>query len=343
MRDRRRYLGIVGNTLEDYCFPLCWLTKFIGVKILNNKSFSNDFVTRLFWIFVVSILLTACGTMQKTSQPGLAPTYPSAIQAVTSTIIPALTTTNFPADTPRYTITIFNRYDWGLHLFMDSAWIMEILPGRSGSYSGVPAGDHKFRYCHDTQGADCLNEFQLDILYDSVWTTDDSAALLPTGIETQPVASLQSAEIITTLAATATATAAPYISTLDTLSQPTSTSTASGLPIYGTPSIATLTAVAPTLAALAPTLTAVALTPLPPTATSLPPELDSFTITVHNRYPTALRFYVDGKYLMTVPSMRYLYHLHIRGGWRILKFCPELNPCFEREIFLDKDYETVVG
>ena len=102
----------------------------------------------------------------------------------------------------------------------------------------------------------------------------------------------------------------------------------------------------PTEAPPSPTITATATTiptrTLPPTRTSPPTRTPDYSPTVPpeqiqgaapgfhmvkvwNLYQFEIHMYVDGVYIMTIPSQRYLTYNAIKEGWRVFTFTSEKN------------------
>jgi hypothetical protein len=281
------------------------------------------------WIIFLGIFLAACGT---TYQPGNTIYAPSNLPQPTPTSTLRAVATSTSSES--YKLTFHNRYDGDIYIFLDDQFTLKIAAHRSGTYAPVSAGEHTLEYCQDRQRLSCEAAQKVAVYADAILVASNNHSIAPvTGIaQTQlPVIATLGLE-----SSRATPTAIRAI-------EHEGASPTAGPPPVGQPNSATLTALAPTLAALAPTQTAIALRPQSPTPTSLPPEKAQWKITVHNRFTSPLVVYLDEKYLMTVPSAKYLYFLNIQGGPHKLKFCPDDKWCIRRDIYLTQDTVYYIG
>ncbi len=118
-----------------------------------------------------------------------------------------------------------------------------------------------------------------------------------------------------------------------------------------TPTQPPVASVTPPVSSLIPAATFTAPGVSLPTATSAPnfaltaaPGEGRFLVTIHNNYPYAMIVTMDGKHLLTIPSLHYMWHVGIKSGWHTFTF-KLINgvKISEREIYIGKDTEIWMG
>lgn len=290
-----------------------------------------------FWLIWLSLLSAACG-------PGLGSGYPTAgISSPQPSRTPTATSVQSPTPGgPTYRLTIYNRFDYEIFVFLDDGFPLRIKPGRSGAFQNLPAGSHNLVYCRQKERAGCSREVKIPIEADIVLTAGDE----PPAATASGLPSPATEDALTGTPVYSPVLGQPTLGGMTPSAQPGAEGvTTAGPSPSGPTNPATVTALAPTLAAIAPTLTALAINPPtpPPTATLLPPNKRTAMVTVHNRYNRPLGVSIGGRFLMSVPAHHYMYHLGIPLGVHQFQFCAVNSTCIHREVEVFEDIVLYIG
>lgn len=304
---------------------------------IHHHCLQSSFTRVAAWLIWLSMLSAACG-------PSLGYRYPTAgMPSPLPSRTPTATAAQPPTPGgPTHRLTMYNRFEYEIFVFLDDGFPLRIKPGRSGAFQNLPAGSHILVYCRQKERAECSREAKILVDADIVLTAGEE----PPAVTAAGLPSPTPNEALTGTTFYSPVLGQPTLGGMTPTTPPTAESNMTAGPSPSGPTDpATVTALAPTLAAIAPTLTALALHPPtpPPTATLLPPHLRTAMVTVHNRYNRPLGVSIGGRFLMTVPAHHYMYHLGIPLGVHKFQFCAMNSTCTIREVEVYDDIVLYIG